>query len=93
MVNERMVFMIRIKEIQTLENYILKVTFEDNHTVEYDVKEDMGLPGYADLKHIKGLWKHATLDESRTCVTWNDYIDLSSDILREYGKPIVAKQK
>ena len=39
-----------------------------------------------DLKNIKGLWQQVQLDASRTCVYWNDYIDLPSDAIYEYGK-------
>ena len=48
-----------------------------------DIKE---LPGYSDLQTIPGLWQQVNIDESRTCVYWNDYIDLPSDILYEFGK-------
>ena len=37
----------------------------------YDVKEDMGLPGYS-----TGLFEQVQLDPSRTCVYWNSEIDL-----------------
>lgn len=77
---------IRIKSVQPLENYILRVTFDDERAVDYDVKDDMKtLPGYNDLEHIYGLWPQVQLDTSRTCVYWNDYIDLPSDIIYEYG--------
>ena len=82
---------IRIKSVKPLEDYILLVTFDDDRTVEYDLKEDMEtLPGYDDLKNIAGLWQQVQLDESRTCVYWNDYIDLPSDMIYEYGKEKVG---
>ena len=37
---------------------------------------------------IDGLWKQFALDESRTCIYWNDRIDLASDSVYEYGKEI-----
>lgn len=78
---------IRIKEVKPLDNFILLVTFDDDKIVEYDVKEDIReLPGYSDLQTIPKLWEQVSLDSSRTCVYWNDYIDLPSDILYEYGK-------
>ena len=50
------------------------------------VKEDMSdIPSYADLRRIKGLFDSVQLDESQTCVVWNEEIDLPSDILYEYG--------
>lgn len=83
----------RIKSIRAEEEYILNVVFDDGRIVMYDMKEDMEqLPGYSDLKKIKGLFSLVQLDESRTCVYWNDYIDLPSDIIYEYGKRITSKK-
>ncbi len=77
---------VRIKSMKPLENYLLSVVFDDNKAVIYDMKDDIKkLPNYNDLQTIKGLWQQAQLDESRTCVYWNDYIDLPSDIIYEYG--------
>ena len=39
-----------------------------------------------------GLFNNAQLDESRTCVFWNDMIDLPSDTLLEYGRPLAKEQ-
>lgn len=50
------------------------------------MKEDMSLPGYDQLKTVTGFFDQVQLDASRTCVYWNDEIDLSSDILYTYGK-------
>ena len=78
---------VRIKDIKPLNDYILLVIFDDGKIVEYDVKEDMNtLPDYDDLRNINGLWQQVQLDASRTCVYWNDYIDLPSDTIYEYGK-------
>ena len=70
-----------------MDNYTLQVVFDDGKNVLYDVKEDMDtLPGYDDLKNIHGLFEQVQLDESRTCVFWNEDIDLPSDAIYEYGK-------
>ncbi|MBE7058460.1 MAG: DUF2442 domain-containing protein [Ruminococcaceae bacterium] len=82
---------IRIKEIKPLDDFSLLVTFDDNKTVKYNMKDDIDkLPGYDDLVAIPNLWQHVQLDESRTVIYWNDYIDLPSDILYEYGEEIVV---
>ncbi len=77
----------RIKELKPLPNYLLSVTFDDGRHVLYDVSEDMSLPGYSVLREEPGLYQNVRLDESRTCVYWNDEVDLPSDIIYEYGKP------
>ena len=65
---------------------MLHVVFDDGKSVFYDVKEDIqSIPNYEDLKNIYGLFQQVQLDPSRTCVFWNDYIDLASDTIYEYG--------
>lgn len=77
----------RIKQLSVLPDFMLSVVFDDGRHVIYDVKEDMGLPGYSLLREVPGLFGQAQLDKSRTCVYWNDEIDLPSDTLYEYGRP------
>lgn len=79
----------RIKSVEAVEEYILCIEFDDNTLVHYDMSEDIEtLPGYEELRLISGLWSQVKLDESRTCVYWNEYIDLPSDVLYEYGNKI-----
>lgn len=80
----------RIKSVIPMENYILDVVFDDNVRVHYDMKEDISsLPGYDDLRNIQGLYQNVQLDLSRTCIYWNEYIDLPSDTIYEYGNKII----
>lgn len=76
---------VRISSIEPLPDYKLSVAFDDGKRVIYDVKEDMNLPGYELLREVKGLFQQVRLDQSRTCVYWNDEIDLPSDAIYEYG--------
>ena len=67
-------------------DYKLKVLFDDGKTVIYNVKEDIDtIESYKDLANVQGLFEQVQLDESRTCVYWNDRIDLPSDTIYEYG--------
>ena len=70
-----------------LPDYLLAVSFDDGRKVVYDVKEDMQLPGYSALRDIYGLFQQVQLDESRTCVYWNEELDLPSHAICEYGHP------
>lgn len=83
----------RVKSVIPMENYILDVVFDDNVRVHYDMKEDISsLPGYDDLRNIQGLYhlyQNAQLDLSRICIYWNEYIDLPSDTIYEYGNKII----
>ncbi len=79
----------RIKKLEPIENYCLYVIFDDGKAVIYDVKEDIeNIPDYSVLRTTYGLFNQVQLDESRTCVFWNEYIDLPSDAIYEYGKEI-----
>lgn len=76
----------KIRSLKPLENYILHVIFDDGKNVLYDVKEDMNqISEYKDLQNNYGLFQQVKLDKSRTCIYWNDTIDLPSDIIYEYG--------
>ena len=76
----------RIKSFVPEEGYQLLVTFDDGRVVRYDVMDDIRtIPAFRDLESEYGLFQHAQLDQSRTCIYWNDQIDLPSDTIYEYG--------
>lgn len=80
----------RIKSVKPQENYTLHVIFDDGKRCIYDVKEDIdSICQYRDLQEIKGLFEQVQLDESRTCVFWNDFIDIPSDTIYECGKEVI----
>ncbi|MDO5447664.1 MAG: DUF2442 domain-containing protein [Prevotellaceae bacterium] len=77
----------RIKALSILEDYVLAVEFDDGYKVMYDVKDDIKtLPTFRALEEVYGLFDQAQVDSSRTCIYWNDEIDLASDSIYEYGK-------
>lgn len=79
----------RIKSIKPGDNYMLLAVFDDGKTVLYDVKDDIkNIPSYKELETIPGLFQLVQLDQSRTCVFWNDHIDLPSDTIYQYGAQI-----
>ena len=76
----------KIKMVEPMPDYKLKVLFDDGKTVIYNVKDDIEtIESYKDLATVHGLFQQVQLDESRTCVYWNDQIDLPSDTIYEYG--------
>ena len=76
----------KIKNIKPIDGFMLQVVFDDGKNVLQNVGEDIeSIPSYQDLKTIHGLFKQAQVDESRTCVFWNDMIDIPSDTIYEYG--------
>ena len=78
----------RIKSVEPQEGYRLLIQFDEGQTVIYDVSEDIEtLEDFAPLKAEPALFQNFQVDESRTCISWSDRIDLPSDTLLEYGKP------
>ncbi|MCR5801612.1 MAG: DUF2442 domain-containing protein [Lachnospiraceae bacterium] len=79
----------RIKKLEAKERYKLHVIFDSGEEVIYDVSDDINnTPGFSALKNEIGLFVNFKLDESRTCVFWNDEIDIPSDIIYEYGHKV-----
>ena len=68
----------RIKELTPMSCYRLRVVFDDG----------ILFPLFKQLQSIHGLFQNVQLDQSRTCVYWNDEVDLPSDAIYEYGKKI-----
>ena len=79
----------KIKSVTPQKDYTLHVIFDDGKSCLYDVKRDIdSIEQYKALVEIVGFFEQVQLDKSRTCVFWNDYIDLPSDAIYEYGKEI-----
>ena len=79
----------RISRIEPMADFKIRVTFDEGRTVVYDVGVDIKeIKAFEDLKSLPYLFKNATLDSSRTCIVWNDRIDLPSDTIYEYGQPV-----
>ncbi len=79
----------RIKQFELNDDWKLMVTFDDGFRVCYDVKDDIDtLDDFKSLTTEIGLWSLAQLDSSRTCISWNERIDLPSDTIYEYGMPL-----
>lgn len=79
----------RIKYVEAVDDLRLRVMFDDGRVVLYDVGEDVStIPSFSILKTVTGLFRQVKLDQSRTCVYWNDEVDLPSDTIYEYGREL-----
>ena len=79
----------RIKSVKPLSSFFLEVVFDDGKKCIYDVEEDIKqINSYEELRNLPGLFQQVKLDTSRTCVFWNENIDLPSDTIYEYGKVV-----
>ena len=79
----------RISRIEPMADFKIRVTFDEGRVVVYDVGADINeIKAFEELKTLPYLFKNATLDSSRTCIVWNERIDLPSDTIYEYGQPV-----
>ena len=74
----------KIKTLKILENYILKITIENNIVKYYNVsilfdKWDI----FQNLANIPGLFEQVKVDPGGYGISWNDEIDLSCEELWE----------
>lgn len=76
----------KVKSIKPLENYILKIKFEDDNIKYYDVKPLFDKwEIFKNLKNINGLFEQVKVDTKGYGISWNEEIDLSCDELWENG--------
>ena len=76
----------KVKEVSPIENYILKIVFQDNTTKYYDVSKLFEKwPVFQDVTKIKGLFEQVKVDKGGYGISWNDEIDLSCNELWENG--------
>ena len=79
----------RIDSIKARENYHLEICFKSGECVLYDVGDDIAtISEFEVLKTEPHLFENVQVDDSRTCVYWNDRVDLPSDTLLKYGKRV-----
>ena len=79
----------RIKSIEPKANFKLLVDFDEGRRVIYDVADDIqNIEAFKELETLPGLFGSARLDSSRTCIVWNERVDLASDTIYEYGVPV-----
>lgn len=74
----------KVKNVIPLDDYILKVTFEDNVIKFYDIKPLFKKWNiFKSLITTKGLFKQVKVDTGGYGIYWNDEIDLSCNELWE----------
>ena len=65
---------------------ILLATFTDNTVKIYDVKPLFTtIDAFKSLQHTPGLFEQVKVDVGGYGISWNDYLDLSCDDIREKG--------
>ena len=76
----------KVEKVEPLENYILKVYFQNGIIKYYDVKPLFKKwEIFNSLHQINGLFNQVKVDQGGFGIIWNDEIDLSSEELWENG--------
>lgn len=76
----------KIKNVTSMENYILKINFENNIIKYYDVSKLFNKwKAFKKLKAENGLFEQVKVDAGGYGISWNEEIDLSCNELWENG--------
>lgn len=76
----------KVKEIQTLENLILKVKFENGKEKYYDIKQLLNKYAIFEQLRKNEVFKKVKIDAGGYGISWNESIDLSCNELWHNGK-------
>lgn len=76
----------KVREIKTLDNYVLLVTFENGITKKYDIKPLVNKwKAFEKLINTSGLFESVKVDRGGYGISWNEDIDLSCNELWNNG--------
>ncbi len=76
----------KVKNVKALDNFVLLVTFENEVTKYYDIKNLLDkFSSFQDLINIKGLFMQVKVDTGGYGVSWNKNLDISCNELWENG--------
>lgn len=79
----------KAKEIQVMDNYVLRIVFDNNVVKEYDCKNKFNQNGFESLKE-KAFFKLVKIDTGGYGISWDDEIDISEHELWNDGKEVIA---
>jgi len=79
--------MLRIKQVQACDDYVLHVTFENGVTKLYDIKPRLHDERFKILRD-RGLFKSVQVDSGGFGISWNDDVDMSENELWTEGKDL-----
>ena len=74
----------KVKEVEPLQKYTLKIVFEDNTIKYYDVSKLFNKWNiFKQLIEIDGLFEIVKVDQGGYGISWNEELDLSCNELWE----------
>ncbi len=81
----------KVKNVEALEDFVLKVWFIDGNVKLYDVKGLMNRWKIFESLKDESLFKKVKVDQGGYGIIWNDELDLACDELWEHGKDVVSQ--
>lgn len=82
----------RIKKVEHLKGYELKLVFNDNKIKIVDLEGQLWGKMYEPLKDIE-YFKQVSVDQDFITIVWPNGVDFSPDILYEMGKDMQELKK
>jgi hypothetical protein len=81
----------KVKAVEPLPDYRLRVEFSEGTVKKYDLKPLFGKwDSFQTLLTVSGLFEQVKADTGGYAVAWNDDIDLSADELWHNGSEIYS---
>ncbi len=77
----------RVRQVQTCDDYVLHITFDNGVTKLYDLKPKLIDERFSILRD-RGFFKAVQVDGGGFGVSWNDDVDLSENELWTKGKEL-----
>ena len=76
----------RIKEIKTLDKFVVLAIFQDGTEKRYDVSQlFVSYPQFCQLEKEAGLFEKVAVDVGGYGISWNDELDLAAEEIWENG--------
>ena len=77
----------RIRTVEPLEGFVLRVGFDDGTLREIDLEDDLWGPVFEPLRRDPQLFRQVRVDEELGTVVWPNGADLDPDVLHRDAAP------
>jgi uncharacterized protein DUF2442 len=78
---------IRIKTVEPLDGYVLRLRFSDGSTREVDLEPELWGPVFEPLRDLESF-RQVTVDDQLGTIVWPNGADMDPDVLRDDRDPV-----
>jgi len=71
----------RIRSVEPLEGFVLRLGFDDGTTREVDLEDELWGPVFEPLRQDRQLFRRVRVDQELGTVVWPNGADLDPDVL------------